>query len=575
MKLLNEQVAQLVSRALAEMGAELPLSELQRNLSRPPKPEMGDLAFGCFPLAKTLRRSPAVIATELAGKISAMTGDGVVSEASAAGPYVNFRADIGKVASNVMNAAIEENYGYSNVGAGQTIMIDFSSPNIAKPFAITHLRSTAIGAAIGRLFRARGFRVVGVNHLGDWGTQFGKLIWAWKQWGDEEEFKTDPIRHLYELYVRFHTEEKANPELSQHGRDWFRRLESGDEAARDVWQRFRSASLKEFERIYERMGVSFEQTWGEAFYEDKLDETVARIEEAGILEESEGALVVRVDEFYANTSPCLIRRSDGASLYTTRDLAAAIYRQEVTGAQRMLYVTGADQADHFKKVFGVLKRMGFDWADACEHVPFGRIHGISTRKGTLIFLEDVFERAVELSLDVMRDRDMSPEERNAVAEHIGIGAVVFFDLSKERIKDAQFNWEAILKISGRTGPGIQYTQVRLKSVLNKYVELYGELPEPTDVPFEQLTDPELISLVYAIGDLEDVIERASEAYEPAILARYVLDLADLFNTFYSSGKKICGEEQSLSAVRITVCRALLQVMLTGMSILGVPAPDRM
>ncbi len=567
-------VAHLIQGAVTEAGGELEIESIASGLGRPPKAEMGDAAFACFPLAKQLRKSPVQIAGDLQAAISGRLDDApLVAEVTTAGPYLNFRADVGGFAKAVLPAAISGELGRSEDGAGKSIVIDFSSPNVAKPFGIGHLRSTAIGAAIGRLFEARGYAVHGINHIGDWGTQFGKLISAYLKWGDDEALDDDPIGHLYELYVRFHKAEKEDEALAQEARDWFKRLEQGDEQAQAMWTRFRSESLREFDRIYDRMGVSFEQVWGEAFYQDKLEGTVEVLQSSGILELSEGAYVVSVEDIYPNTSPCLILRSDGATLYTTRDVTAAMYRNEQFEPERHLYVVGADQADHFRKVFGTLRRLGFAWAERCEHVPFGRIQGISTRKGTLVFLEDVFDRAKELSLQLMKDRGVEPDE--AEAEKIGIGAVIFFDLSKDRIKDAEFNWDNILQISGRTGPGLQYAQVRLKRLLEKYEATHGALPNPETIDFTLLSEPGLVALTQRMSDFTKVVHRASEAYEPAVLARYLLDLGDDFSTFYSSGQKIVSDDASLSAARITLCRALLAVLLSGMAILGVPAPDVM
>jgi arginyl-tRNA synthetase len=580
MSAFKDAVVSLVYDAAVAAGAAVERADLAAAVSTPPKPELGDLALGCFPLAKALRKAPPAVAAELAEHVRAQLElVPVVDEVIATGPYLNFRANVGGFARQVLPAAVEGTYVGAEVGAGKRVVIDFSSPNVAKPFGIGHLRSTAIGAAIGRLFKARGYEVVGVNHIGDWGTQFGKLISAFLRWGDEAALDANPIQHLYELYVRFHEAEKKDEALAQEARDWFKRLEDGDEQARALWERFRSESLREFERIYGRMGVSFDHVWGEAFYEDKLGDAVTRLRESGILEESEGAWVVPVEAYYPGTSPCLILRSDGATLYTTRDVAAALYRMERFEPERLLYVVGADQADHFRKVFGTLKRLGMPWADRLEHVPFGRIQGISTRRGTLIFLEEVFDRAKELALEMMREREitegMSEEEQLAEAEKIGLGAVIFFDLSKERIKDSVFSWDAILQISGRTGVGLQYSHVRLKRLVERYEATHGPAPNPAEADLALLSEPALVALTHQLSDYGDVLARAAEAYEPAILARYLLDLADVFNAFYSSGEKIVSDDAALSGARVTLCRALLRVLSDGLAILGVPTPDRM
>jgi arginyl-tRNA synthetase len=572
----KDSVSSLFESGLEVLGIERDAIDLDRIISRPPNPAMGELAIACFSLSKRLRKSPVDIAEELVPILnSKLVEVSFVSDVKASGPYLNFSLDLAAYSKEILPRAIQDRLLVAEPGKGKTIVIDFSSPNVAKPFGIGHLRSTAIGAALGRIYRAQGFRVVGVNHIGDWGTQFGKLISAWKLWGDEEKLDADPIGHLYDLYVRFHEEEKENPSLTQEARDWFRKLEEGDEQARELWSRFREESLTEFDRIYRRMGVTFDHVWGEAFYEDKIEGAITRLERAGVLEESDGAQVVRVDSFFPNTSPCLIRRSDGASLYTTRDVAAAFYRYDQFEFDRCLYVTGADQVDHFNKVFGTLKCMALPWADRMEHIPFGRIQGISTRRGTLIFLEDVFDRAAELSLKLMKDRDLSDEEKRLEAEKIGVGAVIFFDLSKERIKDADFDWDAILQITGRTGPGLQYTQVRLKSLIRRYRDLYGDLPDPSSIETDGLVESELKQLMQRMGELEKVLNRAASNAEPAVISRYLLDLADIFNSFYSGGHKVLTEDRALTDARITVCQALLSVLLKGLNILGVPAPNRM
>ncbi len=579
MSAANSELAELISTAVATLGGDLAADVVVGLLAQPKNRELGDIAFPCFVLAKVLRKSPAVIASDLAEALDApVATSATLASVAATGPYLNFRYDATKRTRAVLQTAAREGYGRQEVGAGKRIGIDFSSPNIAKPFGIGHLRSTAIGAAIGRIHEALGYAVVGINHLGDWGTQFGKLMAAFERWGDREALEAGPIHHLYDLYVRFHQEAKQAPELEQEGRDWFKRLEDGDEGAGAYWREFRDLSLREFQRIYDRLGVSFDHFWGEAYYNDMLDGLVDDLGARDLTTMSEGALVVPLDEL--DLPPCLIRKSDGATLYATRDLAAARYRVEELELDQLLYVVGAAQTVHFRQVFEVLRRMGYGWADDCHHVPFGLIHGISTRKGTLVFLEDILDQGKARVVEHLSTREgLDPALRDEIAEQIAIGAVVFYDLGRNRIKDYDFSWDAMLKglrpgERGPTGVYLQYTLARLTSVVENYRETYGDPPDPGTVAHARLDGEAVQAIVAHIEQWPATLRSAAEQYEPAIVSRYVLDLAELFNSFYSGGNKIVSEDAELSAARITLAVAVRNAVSMALQLLGVPRPER-
>ena len=573
---LRDRFAAHVAVALARtFGVEADPSEVSAQMSRPPKPELGDVAYPCFAWAKALRQSPAAIASRLASAlVTDMASDDAFAQVEAAGPYVNVRFARAWYVRRVLEAASAPGYGGSMEGSGRVIGIDSSAPNIAKPFGIGHLRSTVIGHSLRRIHEALGYRVVSVNHLGDWGTQFGKLMHAFELWGDEAEMEAAPIRHLYDLYVRFHAAAKEDPSMDEAGRAWFRRLEQGDPHAQAYWERFRTLSLREFQRMYDRLGVSFDHDWGEAFYNDKLDAVIGDLRSAGLLQESEGAQVVPLEDL--QLPPCLILKQDGASLYATRDLAAARWRREALGAERFLYVVGAAQAVHFQQVFAVLERMGYPWAKELVHVPFGMILGISTRKGTLVFLEDVLDRGKALALEVLETREgLSAEERDTIAEQVAVGAIVFYDLMRDRLRDYEFNWELMLDWHGRTGPYLQYTHVRLASVERTFEGRFGALPTQESVDPALLQEDAVYALVGTLARFPEVVAEAARQLQPVEIARYLLDLAEAFNTLYSSGVRLVGEDEAMSRARIYVVGCVRQVLARGLTLLGVPLPERM
>ncbi|TVQ97270.1 MAG: arginine--tRNA ligase [Deltaproteobacteria bacterium] len=568
-------LAAAIARAAGSLGATLTEDEVLAALGTPPRPEMGDVAFPTFPLARALRNAPPRIAADLAEALRTELDDlPDVSRIEAAGPYLNAHLDPTRRARRVIEQALDTGYGRSSDGVGRKAGIDYSSPNIAKPFGIGHLRSTVIGNALRRLHEFQGWQVTSVNHLGDWGTQFGKLMAAFERWGDETALLDDPIQHLYRLYVDFHREIETRPELEEEGRAWFRRLEEDDPRAREYWERFRTLSLREFQRIYDRLGVSFDHFWGEAWYNGMLEPLVNEMEQDGLLVESEGARVVPLDDL--ELPPCLIVKSDGASLYATRDLAAARYRHDTLGTDRFLYVVGAAQSVHFQQVFAVLDRMGHTWARGLAHVPFGMILGISTRKGTLVFLEDVLDRGRDLALEVLRTRPgLSDEERARIADQIAVGAVVFADLSRNRMRDYEFDWDRILDWNGRTGPYLQYTHVRLGSLEQTFRERFPGVEPGLPDDLSCLDSEHVRAILQQLERFPTIVVEATRDLEPSQVSRYLLDLAEAFNAWYSGGERLLTDDVAASAARLAVARAVRQVLGTGLGLIGVPLPDRM
>jgi arginyl-tRNA synthetase len=545
-------------------------AELQRAIEVPPSVELGDYAFPCFPLARSLRKAPQAIATELA---TAFQPTALIKEARAAGPYVNFFVDRVAYTRAGLGAILEQGSGYgkSTEGVGKTVVVDYSSPNIAKPFGVGHLRSTVIGNALYRIHDHLGYRVMRINHLGDWGTQFGKLIVAFKRWGNETDLTTHAIQTLYDLYVRFHSEVETHPELEDEARGWFKRLEDGDPEAQAIWQRFRDLSLQEFARIYERLGITFDSQAGESFYEPYLDQTIERIRQAGLVSVSDEALIVDLRPY--NMPPCLLRKKDEATLYATRDLAAAMYRHEAYGFWKMLYVVGADQRLHFQQVFKVLELMGFPWAKDCVHVDFGliRFHDekMGTRRGNIIFLEDVLDRAVELAEQIVHEKNPELPNKRQVAEAVGIGAVVFTDLSTRRVKDVNFEWEKVLTFEGETGPYVQYTHARACSVLRK-----ADQPLRSDVDYSPLTQDEAFDLVRLLTDYPAALRRAAENSEPFFVTDYLLTLSERFNKYYHN-YRILTDDAAVRKARLWLVKGVQSVIESGLTMLGIKAPEEM
>lgn len=557
----ERKYAEALSRVI---GDGLTVDEIEALIEKPKHEAHGDLAFPCFQLAKAYRKAPVMIAADLANELT----DALFTKVEAAGPYVNVFLSRDVVSQEIINTVLDEKADYATHAARQeTIVTDFSSPNIAKPFSMGHLRSTVIGNAINQIARKNGYDVVGVNHLGDWGTQFGKLMVAYKKWGDEAAVRENPIAELLKLYVHFHEEAKTQPELEDEGRAWFKKLEDGDAEANELWQWFRDESLKEFQKVYDLLGVEFDSFNGEAFYNDKMDRIVAMLEEKNLLVESEGAMVVSLEE--ENLPPCLIKKKDGATLYATRDLAAAVYRYETYNFVQANYVVGGEQALHFKQLFTVLRKLGYDFVDGMHHVPFGLIlqegKKMSTRKGRIVLLEEVLKEAIEKAQANIALKN--PELANAedVARMVGVGAVIFHDLKNERINNIEFDLDSMLKFEGETGPYVQYTNARANSLLRK-----GNYDGST---FAGAEDDYSWGVVTMLNAFPHVITRAHERREPSIISRYVLDLAQSFNKYYGQVRVLEDDAQKQS--RLALVKAVTIVLTEGLRLLGVEAPEEM
>lgn len=570
----------LIQEAGAALKAHVPLTEAEIHnlLEVPPSPDLGDLAFPCFVLAKLLKKAPPLIAKEIAAAV-----DSQEIAAEAAGAYVNLRFNRCLYFPKLFQLLESDDHGTLKIGQEKTVVIDMSSPNIAKPFGIGHLRSTVIGAALYRMYEAAGYKVISVNHLGDWGTQFGKQITAFKHWGNEELLQKSPIEESLKLYVRFHEEAENNPALEDEARDWFRKLEAGDPEAVSLWKYFVEVSMAEFNRMYERLGVRFDYVLGESFYNDKMGAVIEQLREKNLLVESEGALVVRLDDL--DMPPCLILKKDGTTIYPTRDLATAIYRREVMGADQLLYVVGGEQQLHFKQVFAVLNKMKKDWSAQCLHVPFGlmKFEGkkMSTRRGKIIVLEEVLDEAVQRALQVIEQKNPQLPDKQEVAEMVGIGAVIFGDLKNNRMNEVDFSLDEALQFDGETGPYVQYTYVRTQSVLAKGELTLAEnaLDPAVEAPAPEVVQEDLLGdsgweLLKQLVRYPIQLERALKQNEPSVMARYTLELAQLFNQFYNR-ERIIIDEQKVREARLQLTRITGCTLAKALKLLGIGVPERM
>ena len=542
-------------------------SEIDSALVVPPKPEMGDFAFPCFALAKKLKKAPPAVAQELAPKVQGMIAS--VKSVEAAGPYVNFRLDQAAIAAAVLREAIQPSYGRSSAGAGKTVCIDYSSPNIAKPFHVGHIRSTIIGGALYRLFDALGYKLVGINHLGDWGTQFGKLIVGIKKWGKPSD-ATD-LMELNRLYVKFHEEAKKTPALEDEARDWFRRQEAGDKEAIELWRVIREASLDYYKKLYDRLGVKFDEYIGESFFNDKMEAIIDEAKAKGLTSVSEGALIVDLSKHGIKT-PALLKKADGATLYMTRDLAAAKWRFEKFGFEKMLYVVGTAQSLHFKQLFEVLKLMGCGWTERCSHVNFGMVLGMSTREGNVVYLEELLDEAKRRTLQYMRERVRKQAEgvdEEAVAEAVGKAAILFSDLSRQRIKDYTFSWDDAISLDGDTGPYLMSAHARIAGIIRK---CGVELDRSAEI--KPLTEPEAHQLVTWIGRYPEQLEQSAKQYEPAVLAGYLLELARALHAAYEK-LPVKDQPMEIAKARLLLFACAKNVLASGLKILGISPLERM
>lgn len=549
-------------------NAPLSADEIAGLLELPPDSAMGDYAFPCFKLARSLRKAPPMIAGELVKVINA----DFLSRVEAVGGYLNFFIDKALYASSVIGEVLDkgEKYGSSDMGAGKTICIDYSSINIAKRFHIGHLSTTALGNALYKIYSFLGYKCVGINHLGDWGTQFGKMIAAYKHWGSREMVEQGGVQALSDLYVKFHAEAEKDPSLDDEGRAWFKKIETGDEEAISIWQWFKDLTLKDANRVYDMLGVKFDSYAGEAFYMDKMDPVIEELREKKLLKESDGAYVVDLEEY--GMPPCLIIKSDGATLYTTRDLAAAFYRKKTYDFTKCLYVVAYQQSLHFRQLFKVIELMGHEWAKDMEHVEFGMVsyegQALSTRHGHVIYLEDLLNRSIEKARAIIDEKSPNLDDKDGVARKVGIGAVVFFALSAGRIKDIDFWWDRALNFEGETGPYVQYTYARCCSVLGKAP---ANLP---DADYSTLDDAEAQDIVRLLEQFPKLVKEAAQRNEPSLITRYTVDLAQAYNKFYYE-HRILDCEPATSAARIAITKAVRNVIGTGLTLIGVEPTEKM
>ncbi|MDX9731979.1 MAG: arginine--tRNA ligase [Bdellovibrionales bacterium] len=594
LRLLRHETAQYLANELRnllpteELGSDAATSffaveKLENALEKPKKIEHGHLALPVFPLAKQLRQPPPAIAAKfaqsLSEKLSSDAGQKLgLIRIEPVGGFLNFTFSDISLQTRLFGAIAEEGerLGYSKLGAGKRIVIDYSSPNVAKPMHVGTLRATVIGQAIRNIAETQGYEVIGLNHLGDWGVQFGKLAWAYRKWGHEYDFKNTAFQSLFDLYVRFHDEATKDPSLDAEGSLVFKQLEQGDKEIEKIWKMFVEITLVEDQKLWDLLGVKHDLVRGESFYNDRLKPVEDLLDKKGLLVESEGAMVV---SFGDEMPPCLIRKSDGASLYATRDIASAIYRKEELKADLCLYVVGVDQTLHFKQVFKVLELAGFDWSKECHHISFGLYRfkdgvKMSTRKGNVIFLEDILRQAIERTGEIIaaKNPSLSDGDRKQIAQDVGVGAVIFNDLSFDRVKNVEFDWERILSFEGDSGPYVQYMHVRCASLLRKYKEAKGKTPRLKDVAV--LSQPEERELVRLLLTYDEVLESAFATFKPNILAQYLLEVCAAFSRFYH-GNRILGEAEDVESSRMALVFATKAVLQQGLKRLSVNAPEVM
>ena len=557
----------LVAQRLAAVIPSLEADQIFALLEKPKSSEMGDIAFPAFSLAKVERKAPQAIASEIAEKIDTAGFEKVV----ATGPYINFFLDKAAISNDILRAVIAEkaDYGQQDIGHGQNVTLDMSSPNIAKPFSVGHLRSTVIADALGHIYSKLGYKAIRINHLGDWGKQFGMLIVAYKLWGDKEAIEANPIDELLKLYVRINAEADENPELDEQARQWFKKLEDGDQEAWELWQWFRDESLVEFNRIYDKLDVSFDYFHGEAFYNDKMDEGIQILEDKNLLQESKGAQIVNLEKY--DLPPALIKKSDGATLYITRDMATAMYRHRTFNFAKNIYVVGQEQSHHFKQLKAVLKEMGFDWSDDMIHVSFGLVtknkKKLSTRKGNIIRLEPTLDEAEARALTQIEAKNPDLENKEAVAHAVGVGAVKFYDLKTDRDNGYDFDLEAMVSFEGETGPYVQYAYARIQSILRKAAFV------PASDANYALNDAESWDIIKLLQDFPSIIQRAAEKYDPSVVAKYAINLAQSFNKYYAHTRIL--DENPERDSRLALANATGIVLKEALRLLGVDAPEKM
>ncbi|MDE6759402.1 MAG: arginine--tRNA ligase [Lachnospiraceae bacterium] len=561
---MKEQIIELIMTA-----AELDRETVAGILEIPPKADMGDYAFPCFQLAKTLRKAPPAIAADIAGKIGDVD---IIDKLEVKGAYLNFFLKKEMFVKSMLECADTANFGSSAAGKGKTICIDYSSPNVAKNFHVGHLRTTIIGNSLYKIYSKLGYHVERINHLGDWGTQFGKLIVAYKAWGSREAVEENGVAELMRLYVKFHEEADKNDALNDEARAWFTKMEHGNEEALEIWRWFVDISLKEYKETYELLGMEFDHYTGESFYRDKTAAVIEKLQNANLLEESEGARIVDLEEY--NMAPCLIMKKDGSSIYATRDLAAVYYRKEAYDFEKCLYVTGQEQKLHFAQVFKVMELLGNDWAkDSLVHIPYGLVSlegaKLSTRSGNIIYAEDILLEAIDKVKKTIEEKNPNLEDKDEVAKIVGVGAILFHDLYNQRIKDVSFKWDKVLNFDGETGPYVQYTYVRCASILRAV-----SYDENADINCGLLLDDEAIALLKEINRFPQVVMDAAEKYEPSVVARFAMDVAQSFSRFYNACR-VNVEDTDLRNARVKLVALTKNTLKDALDLLGIQCPEQM
>ncbi len=565
----KENIAQKISEV-----TNIDKEELKTYIEIPPNSDLGDYAFPCFKLAKSLRKAPPVIASEI--KEAIKLDDGSIEKIEIVGGYLNIYINKASLAETVLKevAQQQEKYGSSNIGMGKNVVIDYSAPNIAKPFHIGHLRSTVIGGALYKIYNFLGYNSVGINYLGDWGLQFGKVMAGYDMWKDEYDFSQSEIQAILKIYVRFCQEEKEKPELTELAREYFKRLEDGEEKEVETWKWIRRISLENYQKTYNLLNSKFDSYNGESYYNDKMDAVVDELREKGLLKESEGAQVVDLSEY--DMPPCIIITSAGTTIYATRDLASLKDRINKYDFDKAIYVVGNEQRLHFKQVFKVLELMGYpEYARKCEHVPFGLVvdkdgEKIGSRKGNSVFLEDILKEAIQKVEKIIDEKNPGLEDKGEVARKVGVGAIIFNDLSNSRIKDEIFDWDMLLNFQGETGPYIQYIYVRTRSLLEKA----GYVPDLENINFSKLQEKEAVETLKLLYRFNEFVTLAADKNEPSIISRYLIDVAQNFSTFYNE-HKIITEDKTVQDARLALTYAVGTVLKSGVTLLGMEMPNKM
>ncbi len=566
---------QLIAEIIAPYVEGLEVSEIRDMVEVPADSKMGDYAFPCFKLAKLLRKAPPLIAKSIAEQIES---DGIFEKVESVNAYVNMFISRDAFIDDVVKEVITKGdaFGSSDMGAGRKVIVEYSSPNIAKPFHIGHIRSTVIGNSIYKIYDFLGYDTFRINHLGDYGTQFGKMICAYRHWGNKEDVINEPIKTLLSYYTKFHVEVETHPELDDEAREIFAKLEKGEPEEVELWQWFRDESLKEFTRVYKMLGIEFDSYNGESFYSDKMPRFVEELKEKGLLEESQGAQIVNLEEY--GMSPALITKSDGSTLYITRDIAAAVYRKETYDFYKNLYIVASQQNLHFQQWIKILELMGYEWAKDCVHIPFGLVSleegTMSTRHGRVVFLEDVLNRAVDETRKIIKEKGVATDNIDETAKQVGIGAVIFQELSNNRIKDYVFSWDKVLDFNGETGPYVQYTYARAASLMRRADAGALAKADAADIDVTYIKSDAAYELVKLLEAFPAVVVEAAEKYEPSVVTRHIVDIAQSFNRFYHD-EHIIVENIEEQAAKLALAKAAKNTIKNGLGLLGIQCPERM